>query len=81
MVFKFKRSVRLSAKRKRGGYRFRNSRLPEPFKALSRDPEIDIFGEFTEEKRKSLLLSRLILLREGLSSLFSKLRSAWAQRP
>ena len=80
MVFKFKRSVRLSAKRKRGGYRFRNSRLPEPFKALSRDPEIDIFGEFTEEKRKSLLLSRLSLLRERVSSLFSKLRSAIKRR-
>ena len=80
MVFKFKRSFRLSQKRKRKGYRFRNSRLPEPFKALSRDPEIDIFGEFTEEKRKSVLLSRLILLRQGVSSLLSKIISAIKRR-
>ncbi len=80
MVFKFKRSVVPSARRKRKGHRFRDSRLPERFKALARNPEIDIFGEFTEEKEQSWLKARLLLLRQRLSSLLSRVRASIKKR-
>ena len=80
MVFKFKRSIGRSARRKRKGYRFRDSRLPKQFKALARNPEIDIFGEFTEEKRRSWIKAHLLILRQRFASLLLRVRNSIKKR-
>lgn len=54
MVFRFKRSVRALSKRKKQIQRSAVSRLPEQFKALARNPEIDLFGEFGKERKAPL---------------------------
>lgn len=52
MVFKFKRSVKLILKKEKRLLRFgRVGKAPEQFKAIVKNPDIDIFGDLSDKRR------------------------------